>query len=249
MRYLKTNTATRVTVGPFLDKTDGITPEVALTATNEKLTLTVDDGGVPTLVLNATATASGGNNDFVHVSSDTAGFYDLELTAAQTNYVGRAMLAITYATDHCPVFHEFTILPANIYDSMIGGTDLFDVSMTQISGSAVSTSSAQLGVNVVSSGTAAGVTGYKKNTAVTAFGFYMGLTAGGPATGVTITVQISKDGGAFANVTDGSGTATEISNGFYQVDLTATEMNADEILLKATGMGCNQRNMKIRTQV
>jgi len=149
MRYLKTNTATRITVGPFLDKTDGITPEVALTATNEKLTVTVEDAGVPTLVIDANATASGGNNDMVHITGDDAGFYDLELTAAQVNYVGRAMLAVTFATDHCPVFHEFTILPANIYDAMIGGTDLFDVSVTQIAGSAVSTTTAQLGVNAV----------------------------------------------------------------------------------------------------
>ena len=35
MRFLRQNTAVRITVGPFLDKTDGITPEVALTATNE----------------------------------------------------------------------------------------------------------------------------------------------------------------------------------------------------------------------
>jgi hypothetical protein len=130
-RFLKTNTATRVTVGPFFDKTDGITPETALTATNEKLTFMVDDGGVPTLVIDANATGSGGNNDLVHVTGDDAGFYDLELTAAQTNYVGRAMLSITYATDHCPVFHEFTILPAKVYDSLVGGTDNLEVDAVQ----------------------------------------------------------------------------------------------------------------------
>src|SRR3990172_7948728 len=104
MRFLKTNTAVRVTIGPFLDKTDGITPEVALTATNEKLTFMVDTGGVPTLVLDVNTTASGGNNDMVHVTGDDAGFYDLELAAADVNYLGRAMLALTDAATHCPVF-------------------------------------------------------------------------------------------------------------------------------------------------
>lgn len=118
MQFLRRNTATRVTVGPFLDKTDGITPETGLTATNEKLTFTVDDGGVPTLVLDTTATASGGSNDLVHITGDDAGYYDLELAAANVNYAGRANLAITYATDHCPVFHEYTILPENVYDSL-----------------------------------------------------------------------------------------------------------------------------------
>ncbi len=139
MRFLKTNTATRVTVGPFLDKTDGVTPEVALTVTSCKLTLMVDDGGVPTLVLDAAPTASAGANDMVHVTGDDAGFYDLELAAANVNYVGRAMLALTDAATHCPVFHEFMILPANIYDSLVGGTDLVDVSVTQWLGTAAAT--------------------------------------------------------------------------------------------------------------
>lgn len=139
MRFLRTNTAVRLTVGPFFDATDGITPEVALTATNEKLTLMVDDGNVPTLVLDTTATASGGSNDMVHVTGDDAGFYDLELAAANVNYLGRAMLAITYATDHCPVFHEFMILPAMVYDSMVLGTDVLQADVTQWLGTAAAT--------------------------------------------------------------------------------------------------------------
>jgi hypothetical protein len=132
MRYLRTNTATRVTVGPFFDKTDGVTPETSLTVTSCKLTMTVDDAGVPTLVLDAAATASSGNNDMVHITNDDAGFYDLELAAANVNYLGRAMLAITDAATHCPVFHEFMILPANVYDSMILGSDALQVHANEI---------------------------------------------------------------------------------------------------------------------
>lgn len=173
MRFLKTNTAVRLTVGPFLDKTDGVTPETALTVTSCKLTLMVDDGNVPTLVLDTAPTASGGANDMVHVTGDDAGFYDLELAAGNVNYLGRAMLAITDAATHCPVFHEFMILPANVYDSLVLGTDTLqadvtqwlgtaaatptvagvpEVDITHISGSAVSTSTAQLGVNAVQAG-------------------------------------------------------------------------------------------------
>lgn len=126
MRYLRTNTAIRVTVGPFFDKTDGVTPEVAITVTSCKLTLMVDDANVPTLVLDVAPTASGGANDMVHVTGDDAGFYDLELAAANVNYLGRAMLAITDAAVHCPVFHEFMILPAMVYDALVLGTDDLD---------------------------------------------------------------------------------------------------------------------------
>src|SRR5678809_445704 len=138
MRFLRTNTAVRVTVGPFLDKTDGVTPETALTVTSCKLTLMVDDGNVPTLVLDTNPTASGGANDMVHVTGDDAGFYDLELAAANVNYLGRAMLAITDAAVHCPVFHEFMILPAMIYDSLVLGTDDLDTNVTKINDVAAS---------------------------------------------------------------------------------------------------------------
>jgi hypothetical protein len=127
MRFLKTNTATRVTVGPFLDKTDGITPEVALTVTSEKLTLVVDTGGVPTLVLDVAPTASGGANDMVHITGDDAGLYDLELAAADVNYLGRAMLCLNDVATHCPVFHEFMIVPADVYESLITGVDFLPV--------------------------------------------------------------------------------------------------------------------------
>lgn len=140
MRYLKQNTATVITIGPFLDKTDGITAEVALTVTSCHLTLMVDNAGTPTLALDANATASAGSNDMVHITNDDAGFYSLELTAANTNYLGGAILSINDVATHCPVFHEFTILSANIYDSMVAGSDLFDVSVVQVAGSTTNVS-------------------------------------------------------------------------------------------------------------
>lgn len=142
MRYLRQNTAVTITVGPFFDVTDAKTPEVALTATNEKLTFVVDSvtGSPPTpsatLVIDTTATASGGSNDFVHITNDDAGYYTLELTAAQTNYVGEAHLSIQYATDHLPVFHTFRILPANLYDAWIGQEYQF-VNVKQINSATV----------------------------------------------------------------------------------------------------------------
>ncbi len=136
MRFLRTNTETRITVGPFLDKTDGITPETALTVTNCQINMTVDNNGIPELVLSAISpTPSGGNNDMVHITNDTAGFYDLELTAQNTNYVGRAMLAITDSANHCPVFHELSIIPAKVYDSLILGSDILETDTIALSGS------------------------------------------------------------------------------------------------------------------
>lgn len=121
MQYLRKNTAVRICVGPFLDVTDGFTPELSLTTTNCHITMILDDddGTAANLIIDADATASGGDNDMVHITDDNAGFYDLELTAAQTNYNGRVRLAITDTANHRPVVHEFAILPATTYDALI----------------------------------------------------------------------------------------------------------------------------------
>lgn len=62
------------------------------------------------------------------------------------------------------------------------------------------------------------------------------------ATGKTPTCQIQKDDGVFAACTNA---AVEIGNGAYRIDLTATEMNADNILLRFSATGCDDRFMEI----
>lgn len=142
MRFLRTNTAVIITVGPFYDRTDGVTIETALTITNERITLTADtdDGVAPTNILdNVTGATSGTANDLNYITGNDAGLMQLELSAANTNRLGRMFLSITDAANHVPVFHEFMVLPAMIYDAFILGTDVLDASMTQILGTAVST--------------------------------------------------------------------------------------------------------------
>lgn len=86
---------------------------------------------------------------------------------------------------------------------------------------------------------------YKKNVAVTSFTFPMELTNGNPGTGLTVAGQVSKDGGAFANL---GASVTEIGSGWYKVNIAQAEMNADEVALKFTATGAKQLNVKIRTQ-
>jgi hypothetical protein len=139
MRYLRKNTAVIVSVGPFFDATDGVTIETGLTITNERITLVVDGdaGSAPTLVLdNITGATSSTDNDLNYITNNDAGLMQLELSAANTNYSGRAFLTITDAANHVPVFHEFTILPEAVYDSLILGTDLLGVDAQEISSDA-----------------------------------------------------------------------------------------------------------------
>jgi hypothetical protein len=84
--------------------------------------------------------------------------------------------------------------------------------------------------------------GLQKNVALPDFSFLMtDSTDDEPETGLTVTVQISKDGGAFANATNTP--ATEISNGTYKIDLTQAEMNAGIIIFKATATAANQTTL------
>lgn len=66
-----------------------------------------------------------------------------------------------------------------------------------------------------------------------------------PETGITVVETISKDGGAFNACTN---TFAEIANGWYKILLTATEMNANEIIFKGTSAGCAQSDRLIVTE-
>jgi len=66
-----------------------------------------------------------------------------------------------------------------------------------------------------------------------------------PKTGLTLTVQRSLDGGAFISAT---GTAAEISNGMYQFDATAADMNGDTITFRFSGTAADDTFLTIVTR-
>ena len=86
----------------------------------------------------------------------------------------------------------------------------------------------------------------KKNVALSNLEFVMFLTSDHvtPATGMTVSVVISQDGGVFTSSTN---SVTEISDGAYKISLTQAEMNADSIMLKASAAGCDDTFLPILT--
>jgi len=87
----------------------------------------------------------------------------------------------------------------------------------------------------------------RKNTALAAFPFRMTDSADHVTakTGLSVTGQVSKDGGAFANLTN---SVVEIGSGWYKVDLAAADVNADTVALKFTATGADQLDITIATQ-
>jgi hypothetical protein len=69
-----------------------------------------------------------------------------------------------------------------------------------------------------------------------------------PETGKTPVVTISKDGAAFGALT-GTPAVTEIGNGWYYVDVPASDMNIDAGILKAIVAGCAQTDFAFYPQV
>jgi len=90
--------------------------------------------------------------------------------------------------------------------------------------------------------------GIKKNTAITAFTFLMVDSTDHVTgkTGRTVAGSYSGDGGAVASLTN-TGAITEISNGLYEIDLTAGELNYSNVTLIFTASDADARIITIHT--
>lgn len=131
---LKTNTATRIAVGPLVDPTDGKTAELALTVTDLSVQIyQIKNDGSAVVRAQFAPTASGGNNDMVHVTDDTAGVYDLELTAAQLNFLGNGRITFYDLDGFLVHWIDIQVVSAAYFDWKYGST-IPDVNVTKIAG-------------------------------------------------------------------------------------------------------------------
>ena len=124
MRYLKQSTSVDVGIGPFLDETDGKTAETALTITQPDVRLKKNGGAWAQKAAAQT------------LSHEEAGWYEVTLDATDTDTIGILLVAV-HESGALPVWMEFHVLAANVYDSLFGSGDVLDVSVTQFAGSAI----------------------------------------------------------------------------------------------------------------
>lgn len=90
------------------------------------------------------------------------------------------------------------------------------------------------------------VIGVQKNVALANFPFFMRDSTDHVSgkTGLTITAQRSIDGAAFAAAAN---SATELSAGWYKINLAASDLNGDTIGLKFTATGADPMAITIKT--
>jgi len=234
MPFLRQSTIQTIRFGPFLDKSDGVTEEVALTITQALRRISKDGGDFA---------QSGETGNSTH---DEDGWYFDDLTAADTGTVGELILAVADPANHLPVWMRWWVIEEAIYDAIFGAAATgFDANQRVDLGS-------WLGVapNVLISGQVDSAVGFKKNTALSNFAFLMvdstdHVTGKTGLTFAAADFQRSIDGGAFANSTN---LATEVANGVYKINLSAADLNGDVIVLKAIGTAADNRIIVIKTE-
>lgn len=118
--WLKQSTAVDIAFGPFLDSADGNTVEGALTITQPDIRLKKNGG------------AWGQKNAAQTLTHEENGWYEIALNATDTDTLGILIVAV-HESGALPVWREFLVVPANVYDSFFS-TDLLQVDATQILG-------------------------------------------------------------------------------------------------------------------
>lgn len=122
-RILKQSTSVDVPIGPFLDQSDGFSPETALTITQ------------PDIRLKKNAAAWAQKNAAQTLTHEENGNYEVTLDATDTNTLGLLRLHVN-ESGALPVWEDFLVVTANFFDSLFS-TDLFQVDVSQWLGAVV----------------------------------------------------------------------------------------------------------------
>jgi hypothetical protein len=101
MLFLRQSTASQIKIGPFVDSSDGVTPEESLTISSGDIKLSKNGG-----------TMASSSDSGVH---DADGWYTTTLGTGDTDTVGRLQLSC-YESGALPVFGEFMVLEEEVYD-------------------------------------------------------------------------------------------------------------------------------------
>lgn len=119
MNWLKQSTAVDIGLGPFVDSTDGFTAETALTIAQADVRLKKNGG------------AWAQKNQASSATHEENGWYEVSLDTTDTNTLGLLVVAVN-ETGALPVWQRFTVVPANVYDALISGTEWLAVDANKV---------------------------------------------------------------------------------------------------------------------
>jgi len=130
MRVLKQSTAVTLLIGPFLDDGDGKTAEDALTISQADVRLSKNGGNMAQ------------KDDATSCTHDELGYYTCPLSTTDTGTLG-ILKVMVHAAGALPVWHEYTVVPAAVYDSLVLGTDYLPVDVAEISSDSTAANNAE----------------------------------------------------------------------------------------------------------
>lgn len=108
-QWLKQSTATNRKIGPFIDDTDGKTAETGLTT------------AYTLIYLSKNGDALTAKHETTAIAHDALGYYLCKFDATDTNTLGSLRVA-THVAGHLPVWQDFMVVPANVWDSFFGAS-------------------------------------------------------------------------------------------------------------------------------
>ena len=126
MDILKQSTAASIVMGPMLNDADGNTPETTLTIAQADIRVS-KNGGVYAQSNNATGAT--------HMEF---GKFSVPLDNVDTATLGKVRVDI-HKSGALAVWREFTVVPADVYNSLVLGTDTLQADVTQWLGTAAAT--------------------------------------------------------------------------------------------------------------
>ena len=122
-QWIKQSTASTIKLGPFLDDTDGKTPETGLTISQADIHPSKNGG------------AFAQSNNTAGATHNENGYYDVPLNTTDANTLGTLRVAVS-TSGALPVWQAFMVVPANVWDSMFGSAVL-NVNVSTMSSAAV----------------------------------------------------------------------------------------------------------------
>jgi hypothetical protein len=153
MRLLKQSTATTLLIGPFLDATDGVTAETALTISQADVLLWKEGG-----------TTLAQKNESTAATHRSNGLYTCPVNTTDTNTLGTLIVSVA-ESGALPIRQDYLVVPANIYDSWVLGTDLQQVDVDQLDGSAANLTKLERHAATLTTGTSDN-TGFTATTTI-----------------------------------------------------------------------------------
>jgi hypothetical protein len=131
MFFLKEDTAAEIKLGPFVDKTDGVTYEAGMAAAMDHA-----DTGVR---LSKNGGAFADRHEGTEPVYDAFGYYLVKLDTTDTNTPGTLKVIFGAAATCLPCEANFQIVSANVYDSLFAAatTDYLDVQVKAIDANAI----------------------------------------------------------------------------------------------------------------